>query len=88
MYGGQSYERQFQGLKQGVQIVIGTPTRDGSYAARDARLDALRMVILDEADVMLDMGFRDDIETILKDTPPGTADGLLFRDDAAGRFSS
>lgn len=70
VYGGQSYERQFQGLKQGVQIVIGTPGRLMDHMRRGTlRLDAVRMVILDEADVMLDMGFRDDIEIILKGTP-------------------
>ncbi|MEI6082905.1 MAG: DEAD/DEAH box helicase [Verrucomicrobiota bacterium] len=70
VYGGQSYERQFQGLKQGVQIVIGTPGRVMDHMRRGTlRLDALKMVILDEADVMLDMGFRDDIEIILKGTP-------------------
>jgi ATP-dependent RNA helicase DeaD len=70
VYGGQSYERQFHGLKQGVQIVIGTPGRVMDHMRRGTlRLDKIKMVILDEADVMLDMGFRDDIETILKDTP-------------------
>ena len=70
IYGGQSYERQFQGLRQGVQIVIGTPGRVMDHMRRGTlRLDAVRMVVLDEADVMLDMGFRDDIEFILKATP-------------------
>ena len=70
IYGGQSYERQFYGLKQGAQIVIGTPGRVMDHMRRGTlRLDQLKMVILDEADVMLNMGFRDDIETILKDAP-------------------
>jgi ATP-dependent RNA helicase DeaD len=70
VYGGQSYERQFQGLKQGVQIVIGTPGRLMDHMRRGTlKLEKVRMVILDEADVMLDMGFRDDIEIILKGTP-------------------
>ncbi len=70
IYGGQSYERQFHGLKQGVQIVIGTPGRVMDHMRRGTlRLDHVRMAILDEADVMLDMGFRDDIEFILKATP-------------------
>ncbi|HEU6447527.1 MAG TPA: DEAD/DEAH box helicase [Verrucomicrobiae bacterium] len=70
IYGGQSYERQFYGLKQGAQIVIGTPGRIMDHMRRGTlRLDTVKMVILDEADVMLNMGFRDDIETILKDAP-------------------
>ena len=70
IYGGQSYERQFFGLKQGAQIVIGTPGRVMDHMRRGTiRLEKVKMVILDEADVMLNMGFRDDIETILKDAP-------------------
>ena len=70
IYGGQSYERQFLGLRQGAQIVIGTPGRVMDHMRRGSlRLDTIKMVILDEADVMLNMGFRDDIETILKDAP-------------------
>jgi ATP-dependent RNA helicase DeaD len=70
IYGGQSYERQFYGLKQGAQIVIGTPGRVMDHMRRGTlRLDSLKMVILDEVDVMLNMGFRDDIETILQATP-------------------
>jgi ATP-dependent RNA helicase DeaD len=70
IYGGQSYERQLYGLKQGAQIVIGTPGRVMDHMRRGTlRLDNIKMVILDEADVMLNMGFRDDIETILKDAP-------------------
>src|SRR5271170_6937294 len=70
VYGGQSYERQFWGLKQGAQIVIGTPGRVMDHMRRGTlRLQTVKMVILDEADVMLNMGFRDDIETILKDAP-------------------
>ncbi|HWD20859.1 MAG TPA: DEAD/DEAH box helicase [Verrucomicrobiae bacterium] len=71
IYGGQSYERQFDGLRQGAQIVIGTPGRVMDHMRRGTlRLDKLKIVILDEADVMLDMGFRDDIEIILKGAPP------------------
>ena len=70
IYGGQSYDRQLFGLRQGAQIVIGTPGRVMDHMRRGTlRLDAVKMVILDEADVMLNMGFRDDIETILKDAP-------------------
>lgn len=70
IYGGQSYERQFFGLKQGAHIVIGTPGRLMDHMRRGTlRLDAIKMVILDEADVMLDMGFREDIEFILEAMP-------------------
>ncbi len=70
VYGGQSYERQFQGLRQGANIVIGTPGRVMDHMRRGTlRLDAVKMAILDEADVMLDMGFREDIEFILKAMP-------------------
>ncbi len=70
IYGGQSYERQFLGLKAGAQIVIGTPGRVMDHMRRGTlRLDKVKMVILDEADVMLDMGFRDDIEIILQGVP-------------------
>jgi len=70
IYGGQSYERQFYGLKQGAQIVIGTPGRLMDHMRRGTlRLDTVKMAILDEADVMLNMGFRDDIELILQAVP-------------------
>ena len=70
IYGGQSYERQFQGLRQGAQIVIGTPGRLMDHMRRETlRLNTVKMVVLDEADVMLDMGFRDDIELILESVP-------------------
>jgi ATP-dependent RNA helicase DeaD len=70
IYGGQSYERQFYGLKQGAQIVIGTPGRIMDHMRRGTlRLETVKMVILDEVDVMLNMGFRDDIELILQSTP-------------------
>jgi ATP-dependent RNA helicase DeaD len=70
IYGGQSYERQLHGLQQGSQIVIGTPGRVMDHMRRGTlRLDQVKMVILDEADVMLNMGFRDDIEIILQAVP-------------------
>jgi len=70
IFGGQSYERQFSGLRQGAQIVIGTPGRVMDHMRRGTlRLGKTKMVILDEADVMLDMGFRDDIEFILQAVP-------------------
>lgn len=70
IYGGASYDRQFYELKKGVQIVIGTPGRILDHIERKTlALDKIRMVVLDEADRMLDMGFRDDIGAILDLTP-------------------
>ena len=70
IYGGQSYERQYFGLKQGAQIVIGTPGRIMDHMRRGTlRLETIKMAILDEADVMLNMGFREDIDHILKAMP-------------------
>ena len=70
IYGGASYERQLFELKKGVQIVVGTPGRLMDHLERGTlKLDQLKMVILDEADRMLDMGFRDDIAKILESTP-------------------
>ena len=70
IYGGQSYDRQLYGLRQGAQIIIGTPGRVMDHMRRGTlRLNTLKIVILDEVDVMLNMGFRDDIELILQDTP-------------------
>ncbi|MBX3748529.1 MAG: DEAD/DEAH box helicase [Opitutaceae bacterium] len=70
IYGGQSYERQFRALAAGAQVVIGTPGRVMDHMERGTlKLDRLKLVILDEADRMLDMGFRDDIEKILSAVP-------------------
>jgi ATP-dependent RNA helicase DeaD len=70
IYGGASYERQFADLKRGSQIVIGTPGRLVDHLDRKTlHIDQLRMLVLDESDRMLDMGFRDDIEKILAAVP-------------------
>jgi ATP-dependent RNA helicase DeaD len=70
IYGGQSYERQFEGLRHGSQVVIGTPGRVMDHMRRGTlRLDQVKMVVLDEADVMLDMGFQEDMEVILQGVP-------------------
>ncbi len=78
IYGGQDISRQIRSLKGGVQIVIGTPGRVMDHMRRHTlRLQELHTVVLDEADEMLNMGFREDIETILKDTP-GDRQTVLF----------
>ncbi len=70
IYGGQPIERQIKALKQGVQIIIGTPGRVMDHMRRKTlKLKEISMVVLDEADEMLNMGFREDIEIILKDVP-------------------
>jgi len=70
IYGGQSYDRQLRGLRDGAQIIIGTPGRILDHLARGTlRMEQIKMVILDEADRMLDMGFVDDIREILKQAP-------------------
>ncbi len=71
VYGGQPIGRQLQALSGGVHIVVATPGRALDHIARKTLpLDAVKMVVLDEADEMLDMGFADDIEEILRATPP------------------
>lgn len=67
VYGGQPIYRQLQALDRGVHIVVGTPGRVLDHIGRGSLpLDGLRMVVLDEADEMLDMGFAEDIESILE----------------------
>ncbi len=70
IYGGQSIDRQIISLKSKPQIVIGTPGRVMDHMRRHTlKFHNLKMLVLDEADEMLNMGFRDDIDTILTDVP-------------------
>ncbi len=70
VYGGTSISMQIRDLKRGVQIVVATPGRLIDLIERKAiDLEQIKYVVLDEADEMLNMGFRDDIEFILKNTP-------------------
>ncbi len=70
IYGGQDIVRQIRGLKDGVQIIIGTPGRVMDHMRRKTiRCDHVHTVILDEADEMLNMGFLEDMETILGQLP-------------------
>ena len=67
IYGGESIEKQIRNLKRGVQIVVGTPGRTIDHINRGTlKLDEITNVILDEADEMLNMGFKEDIELILE----------------------
>jgi ATP-dependent RNA helicase DeaD len=70
IYGGESIDRQIRVLKKGVQIVVGTPGRVQDHINRGTlKLHDAGIIVLDEADEMLDMGFRDDIEAILQEMP-------------------
>ncbi len=70
IYGGVSMEDQIRRLKKGVQIVIGTPGRLNDHLRRKTlSLSAIRTLVLDEADIMLDMGFKDEIEEIMNYIP-------------------
>ena len=70
VYGGQSYDRQYRAFAAGAQVVIGTPGRVMDHMDRGSlKFNHLKLVVLDEADRMLDMGFRDDIERILSAIP-------------------
>lgn len=70
IYGGQDINRQIKALKSGVQIIVGTPGRVMDHMRRHTlKMDQVNMVVLDEADEMLNMGFREDIETILQGIP-------------------
>lgn len=70
IYGGQSIDRQIKALKKGPHIITGTPGRLLDHIKRKTlKLDRVSVVVLDEADEMLDMGFLEDIERILKETP-------------------
>ena len=70
VYGGQPIFRQLKALQRGVDLVVATPGRAMDHIARGSlKLDKLQVVVLDEADEMLDMGFADDIESILGGTP-------------------
>ncbi len=70
VYGGQDITGQIKLIKSGAQIVVGTPGRVMDHMRRHTlKLDAVKLVVLDEADEMLNMGFREDMETILKEMP-------------------
>ncbi len=70
IYGGQDYNTQLRQLKRGAQVVVGTPGRVIDHMKRETLiLDDVRFLVLDEADEMLRMGFIDDVEWILEQTP-------------------
>ncbi len=70
VYGGDSIDRQIRALRGGAQVIVGTPGRMIDHIERKTlKLDKIKIAILDEADEMLDMGFREDIEGILEQLP-------------------
>ena len=79
VYGGQDIGRQIKALKGGAQIIIGTPGRVMDHLRRRTiRCDEVNTIVLDEADEMLNMGFREDIETILEYIPEEGRQTVLF----------
>ena len=71
IYGGQDYRGQIRSLQRGVHVAVGTPGRVMDHMRRGTlKLDNLKTLVLDEADEMLRMGFIDDVEWVLEQTPP------------------
>jgi ATP-dependent RNA helicase DeaD len=78
IYGGQAISLQLRALRRGVEIVVATPGRAVDHVNRGSmRLDSVEVLILDEADEMLDMGFADDLEALLSATPPNRQTALF-----------
>ena len=79
VYGGQEIYKQIKALKGNVQIIVGTPGRVMDHLRRKTiRCEAVNTIVLDEADEMLNMGFREDIETILEYIPEEGRQTVLF----------
>lgn len=79
IYGGSGYGDQLHGLKQGVNVVVGTPGRVVDHVDRGTlKLDQLETLILDEADEMISMGFKEDLEFIMSASPRSSSNIWLF----------
>ncbi|MSP78101.1 MAG: DEAD/DEAH box helicase [Dehalococcoidia bacterium] len=79
IYGGQGYDHQIRSLQRGVHVVVATPGRLLDLLQRRAlTLNTIKFLVLDEADEMLDMGFQEDVERILSQTPADTRQTTLF----------
>ena len=84
IYGGQPIGRQLRALDRGADVVVATPGRALDHITRGTlNLKGIEIVVLDEADEMLDMGFAEDIEAILGHIPEKPADRAVLGDDAA-----
>lgn len=78
IYGGQAYERQLRRLERGVHVVVGTPGRLLDLVQQGAlKLHTVRFLVLDEADAMLQMGFIEDVEALLRETPTSRQTALF-----------
>ena len=88
VYGGSSMDTQIRSLKRGVDIVVATPGRALDHMRRKTlALDRLHVLVLDEADEMLDMGFAEDLETIMTATPK-TRQTALFSATMPARIAA
>ena len=80
LYGGSDIRKQIKELESGAQIVVGTPGRTLDLIKRKKlKVNEIQWLVLDEADEMLSMGFKDDLDAILKDTPAEKTDTVCFR---------
>lgn len=85
IYGGSGYDEQLRGLRKGVPVVVGTPGRMIDHLNRGTlSLDKVKVVVLDEADEMISMGFREDMEKILSWVPEGQNNTWLFSATMSG----
>ena len=83
VYGGAPMMQQIRALERGADIVVGTPGRVLDHIRRQSlTLDAIHVLVLDEADEMLDMGFAEDIDAILEATPERAPDDAVLGNDA------
>ncbi len=88
IYGGQAFGQQFRALERGIDVVVATPGRALDHIRRGTlNISGVSTVVLDEADEMLDMGFADDLEAILKETPE-TRQTVLFSATLPPRIAS
>ena len=88
IYGGQGFDRQLNGLKRGVDVVVATPGRAHDHIRRGTlKLGAVAVVVLDEADEMFDLGFAEDLEAILAQAPPGRQT-MLFSATLPGHIAA
>ena len=88
LYGGASMSQQIRALSRGADIIVATPGRALDHLRRKTlRLDAIRILVLDEADEMLDMGFAEDIDTLMEATPD-TRQTTLFSATMPSRILS
>ena len=83
IYGGRAYEPQIDALRAGADVVVGTPGRLLDLAQQGhLQLGGIAVLVLDEADEMLDLGFLPDIERILRQIPDDAAVDAVLGDDA------